>query len=127
MKNSHLREPEAGAVPWCTRQDADLLLRLAVLPRSSREGFDGAHAGRLRLKVAAAPVDDAANARVIELLAELIGVPRRCIRILRGAHSRAKDVLVRDAGARWAQIAAAVCATVAQPGDMPARRAARKP
>jgi uncharacterized protein len=116
-------------VPWCIRQQADLLLRLTVVPRSSHEGFAGEHAGRLRLKVSAPPVDDAANARVIELLAQLIGVPRSRIRILRGARSRAKDVLVRDGSALWAQIAAssAVGTALAPSGDSPAARPARKP
>ena len=131
LKNSHLQAPAAApaAVPWCIRRDADLLLRLAVVPRSSREGFDGQYAGRLRLKVASPPVDDAANARVIELLAELTGLPRRSIQILRGAHSRAKDVRLRDGGALWAQFAASSGdgAAVAPRGDMPAAHPARKP
>ena len=124
-----MREPAPAAVPWCIRQDADLLLRLAVVPRSAREGFDGEHAGRLRLKVSSPPVDDAANARVIDLLAQLTGQPRRCIRILRGAHSRAKDVLVRDAGALWAQIVSAGSGSAAMPasGGGPAAPPARKP
>lgn len=137
LKNSHLQasvasrpqQSAAAAVPWCLRRDADLLLRLAVVPRSAREGFDGEHGGRLRLRVASPPVDDAANERVVELLAQLIGVPRRCIRIVRGARSRAKDVLVRDAGALEPRIAAAggISAAVAQRSDASAGGCTRKP
>jgi uncharacterized protein len=94
-ENSHLQ-----------RVGADVLLRLAVQPRAAPEGPDGMHAGRLRLKVGAAPVDDAANARVVRLLSELLDLPRASIRILRGHHSRNKDVLLRDAGAAFARIAA---------------------
>ena len=108
-ENSHLR-PSAGtaatALPGFARaQGPDLLLRLSVQPRASPEGPAGIHAQRLRLRVGAAPVDDAANARVVSLLAELLELPRGAIRIVRGQHARNKDVLVRDDGAARARIA----------------------
>jgi uncharacterized protein len=83
----------------------DLLLLLSVQPRATPEGPAGIHADRLRLRVGAAPVDDSANARVVSLLADLLDLPRGAIRIVRGHHSRNKDVLVRDVGAARARIA----------------------
>ena len=91
--------------PWCQARGADLLLRLRVQPRASHEGFDGLHGDRLRLRVSSPPVDDAANARVVTLLSELLSLPRASFQIVRGGHAREKDVLVRDAGARAAEIA----------------------
>lgn len=90
---------------WCEVRGADLLLRLRVQPRAAREGFDGVFANCLRLRVNAPPVDDAANIRVVELLSELMTLPRSSLQIVRGAHAREKYVLVRGAGMRAREIA----------------------
>ena len=106
MRNKPAVVPEPESLPpWCEVRGNDLLLRLRVQPRASREGFDGTFGNRLRLKVSAPPVDDAANARVIELLSALLTLPRGGFHIVRGGHAREKDVLVRDAGARTREIA----------------------
>lgn len=89
----------SDAGQWCSARGADLLLRLRVQPRSSREGVAGLHAGRLRLKVNTPPVEGRANARVVQLLAELLGVPAGRVELLRGHAGRDKDVLVRGAAA----------------------------
>ena len=61
-----------------------------VQPRSSRAGVDGEHDGALRVRVNAAPVDGAANAAVVEVLAKALGVPKRAVTIVGGATSRSK-------------------------------------
>jgi uncharacterized protein len=85
---------------WCAVRGADLLLRLRVQPRAQPEGPAGLHAGRLRLRIAAPPLDGRANARVAGLLAELLGVPAGAVELLRGHSGRDKDVLVHGAAAR---------------------------
>jgi len=89
----------SDAAPWCSTRGADLLLRLRVQPRSRREGVSGLHAGRLRLRVNTPPLEGRANARVVQLLAELLDVPASRIELLRGHADRDKDVLVRGAAA----------------------------
>lgn len=69
------------------------LVRVHVLPRASREEI-AAVGGMLRVKLTAAPVEGAANAALIALLAGRLGVPRRAIQIVRGASSREKLVAV---------------------------------
>jgi len=54
---------------------------------------------RLRVAVAAPPVDGAANAAVIEALAEAFGVPRRAVEIVRGQTGRRKTVRVAGGSA----------------------------
>lgn len=85
---------------WCSARGADLLLRLRVQPRARPEGVAGLHAGRLRLRIAAPPLDGRANARVAGLLAQLLDVPVGAVELLRGASGRDKDVLVHGAAAR---------------------------
>ena len=65
-------------------------LRLQIQPKAARTELVGRHGDALRLRIAAPPVDGAANQAVIEFLADRIGVPRRSIRIVGGATSRRK-------------------------------------
>jgi uncharacterized protein YggU (UPF0235/DUF167 family) len=85
---------------WCEVLGQDLLLRLRIRPRASPEGMELPHAGRLRVRVSAAPVDGAANERLMQLLSRELEVPRAALILVRGVRSRDKDVLVRNAARR---------------------------
>ena len=56
-------------------QGADLVLHLRVRPRGAPEGITGVRAGRLLVKVSAAPVDGAANERLMRILARELATP----------------------------------------------------
>jgi uncharacterized protein len=86
--------------PWCAVVGQDLLLRLRIRPRASPEGMEGPHAGRIRVRVSAAPVDGAANERLMQILARELDVPRASLILVRGVRSRDKDVLVRAHGSQ---------------------------
>jgi len=85
---------EYDALTITNRAGAQPAARFAirVQPRSSRTGIDGMHAGALRVRVNAPPVDGAANDAVIETLAKALGVPKRSVTIVSGATSRSKVV-----------------------------------
>jgi uncharacterized protein YggU (UPF0235/DUF167 family) len=89
---------------WCLVQGADLILRLRVRPRASPEGFSGVRAGRLQVRVSAAPVEGEANERLMRILARELSMPVASLVLTRGVSSRDKDVLVKSAAARRAQI-----------------------
>ncbi len=65
-----------------------------VQPKASRVGVDGLHGDALKVRVHAPPVDGAANAAVIEVIADALGVPKRAVRIVSGDSSRSKVVEV---------------------------------
>lgn len=65
-----------------------------VTPRASCNAIDGVREGRLVIKVTSPPVDHAANAAVIELLADALHVPRRSLTIVAGEQSRLKSLAV---------------------------------
>jgi uncharacterized protein (TIGR00251 family) len=65
-----------------------------VQPRASKTELAGRHGGALKVRVAAPPVDDAANRALVEFLAECLGVARRTVRIVAGETSRTKVVEV---------------------------------
>jgi uncharacterized protein (TIGR00251 family) len=51
---------------------------------------------RLRVSVAAAPVDGKANDAVVRALADALDVPRSQIEIVRGETNRRKTIRIRD-------------------------------
>lgn len=73
---------------------AGLRLDVYVQPRASRSEIVGEHDGALRVRLAAPPVDNAANEALVALLAKALGVPKRDIRVVTGATSRRKVVEV---------------------------------
>ena len=67
---------------------------VSVVPRSSRSRIVGVHAGRLKVALAAPPVDGEANRELCETLAKALSVPIRAVRISHGEHSKHKTVQV---------------------------------
>ena len=65
-----------------------------VQPRASRSEIVGLHGAALKVRVQAPPVEGAANEALVGLLADRLGVPRRAVRVVAGATSRAKTVEV---------------------------------
>jgi hypothetical protein len=65
-----------------------------VQPRASRSEVTGEQEGALRVRLAAPPVNGAANEALVELLAKLLHVAKRDVRIVTGATSRRKLVEV---------------------------------
>jgi uncharacterized protein (TIGR00251 family) len=69
-------------------------LEIRVVPRAGRSGFAGLREGALLVRLAAAPVDGAANAELIALLAKTLKIPKRDITIVSGERSRSKRVRI---------------------------------
>ena len=68
-----------------------------MAPRASRAAVGPEIGDRLRVAVTAPPVDGAANAAVIEVLAAAFGVRRAAISIVRGEKGRRKTVRIEGA------------------------------
>jgi uncharacterized protein len=65
-----------------------------VQPRASRTELIGVRGDEIRVRVAAPPVDGAANDALVRFLADIIGVARSAVTVISGAGSRSKVVLV---------------------------------
>ncbi len=76
------------------QSESGVTFKVRVQPKASRNQVDGYSADRLRLRVTAPPQDGKANAAVISLLAETLGVPKSRLRVIRGHGSREKLVEV---------------------------------
>jgi len=80
------------------------LLDLAVVPNARRTEVIGRHDQALRVRLAAPPVDGAANEALQRWLADALGLPKHRITLVRGQSSRRKRLHVagaNDAVARW--------------------------
>jgi uncharacterized protein (TIGR00251 family) len=75
-------------------QDGALIFAVRVVPRASRSEVAGEHDGALRVRVAAPPVDGAANEELIRTLARALHVPARDVQITSGHTSKLKQVRV---------------------------------
>lgn len=73
---------------------ADTLIEIRVIPRSGKSGIAGMRGESLLVRLNAAPVDGAANAELIDVLADTLDVPKRAISIVSGTRSRQKRVRV---------------------------------
>ena len=70
------------------------VLNLIVTPRSGVTAFAGIEGNVLRVRVAAPPVDGAANAVLVRFLADCFDVPKSAVRVLSGETGRRKRVLI---------------------------------
>jgi hypothetical protein len=78
------------------------VLEILAQPRASRSRVVGEHDGRLKIQLAAPPVDGEANAALLAYLADALGVKRADVALLAGETGRRKRVRVSGLGAEAA-------------------------
>jgi len=71
-----------------------VILDIKVIPRAGRSELAGTRDGAILIRLAAAPVDGAANTALIDFLSDVLDVPKRNIAILTGETSRQKRVKI---------------------------------
>ena len=80
---------------------AGAVLSVYVQPKASITECVGSHGTALKIRVAAPPVDGAANDELIRFLARSLSMPSTSIQIHSGASGRHKRVLVKGATAQF--------------------------
>jgi uncharacterized protein len=92
--------------PYRVRPDG-IVLAVRLTPRASRDGIDGLKEGRIQARVRAVPEDGRANAALVELVADEIGVPKSTVEVTAGHIARLKSVTIKgDAAALEARVTA---------------------
>jgi uncharacterized protein (TIGR00251 family) len=71
-----------------------LTFKVRVVPRASRSEIVGEHDGAVRVRIAAPPVDGAANEELVRLLARRLGVSRSAVKITGGQTAKLKVISV---------------------------------
>lgn len=75
--------------------DADVL----VQPRASRTEVTGVHDDRIKIRLAAPPVDGAANEELVRFLSDALGIPKRGVAIQVGETGRRKKIRIQGLSA----------------------------
>ena len=84
------------------------MLEIRLQPRASDNSLAGVSNGRLRIRVTAAPVENAANQRMMAILAKEFGVAKSRVRLLAGSRGRDKRVAIESPRRRPAWLPGAV-------------------
>ena len=82
-----------------TQQKSGLTFAVRVVARASFSGIVGEHDGALRVRVAAPPVEGAANRELIKVLAKSFKLPLNAVEIVSGVNSKSKTVRIQGADA----------------------------
>jgi uncharacterized protein len=69
-----------------------VIVSVRVSPRASKSAIAGTRGDALLVRLQAPPVDGAANAELIRLLADVLDVSARAVSIVAGEHGRQKRV-----------------------------------
>lgn len=83
-----------------SEKDGAVIFNVRVVPRASKSEIVGEHDGALKIKIAAPPVDGAANAELIRVLAKFLETPKSNIEITSGQQSRNKQVKIHNSEQR---------------------------
>jgi uncharacterized protein len=81
--------------PWIRVHTGGVLLLLRVQPGAKRSALLGPHGDRLKVAIAAPPVDGRANESLLRFLADCLQVRPSTLRLTVGQTGRDKQVLVR--------------------------------
>jgi uncharacterized protein len=73
---------------------ADAVLDVRVIPRSPRTRVDGMRGNAILVRLAAPPVEGAANDALIAFLSKALDLPRRNVTIVSGDKSRDKRIRI---------------------------------
>jgi uncharacterized protein (TIGR00251 family) len=80
-----------------------VLIDIRVIPRAGRSAVAGTRGDAWLVRLQAPPVEGAANAELINVIATALGVPKRAVSIVAGERSRRKRVRVSGIDAATAE------------------------
>lgn len=73
-----------------------MIFDVRVAVRASKSEIVGELGGALKVRIAAPPVDGAANAELVKLLSKTFNVSKSAVEIVSGQTSRTKQVKISD-------------------------------
>jgi hypothetical protein len=86
-------------VTWYRKDSAAFILTVRVVPRASRSEVAGLQDGALRVRIAAPPVDGAANRELVKFLSKKLKVPQAAVTLVTGNNSKNKVVRIANSSA----------------------------
>ncbi len=80
---------------WYRWEGEDLIVRVRLQPRASRDEVTGVREGALAVRLTAPPVEGKANAALCAFLAKRLGVPKSRVRLEAGEKGRDKRLRIQ--------------------------------
>jgi uncharacterized protein (TIGR00251 family) len=81
---------ESPDVSFISESLGFITIAVRVQPGARKSEILGVHGGELKLRVSTPPVEGAANAALIDFIAECLNVRRTAVNLIRGSRSRSK-------------------------------------
>ena len=94
-----MSNPPDGAI---TASGSGCVINCLATPRASRKALTAWHDGRLKIALAAPPVDGEANKTLVKFMAEVLNVPKSSVSVSSGLTGRRKSVTVSNLSANEA-------------------------
>lgn len=91
------------AAAWLEAIPGGVRILVLAQPRASRTRIAGEHDGRLKVQLAAAPVEGEANRALIDAIAAWMDAPRSAVTLEAGSTGRRKGIVVRGVTLERAQ------------------------
>ncbi len=91
-------------VPWLHEQGDAILLDITVVPKAHRTRVLDVYDARLKIQLAAPPVDGKANEALVRFIADTLGISKVQVDIVGGAANRKKTVRLRGINATQVRI-----------------------
>jgi uncharacterized protein len=79
-----------------TEKNGAIIFNVRVVPRASKSEIVGELGGALKVRIASPPVDGAANAELIKVLAKTFGVAKSEVEIISGQTSKLKQIKIAN-------------------------------
>ncbi|MFT6984254.1 MAG: hypothetical protein ACJAT7_000040 [Psychromonas sp.] len=79
---------------YLQQEGQDLLLRLVLQPKASRDQFVGLLGDELKIAITAPPIDGKANAHLVKFLSKQFKVPKSAVTVEKGLLNRHKRVRI---------------------------------
>ena len=97
----------SGKAAWRALADG-LAIAVRVTPRGGRDALTAGTDEHFAARLAAPPMDGAANAGLVALVAKTFGVPKRAVTIVAGETARLKRLHIAGESTTLAEIASAL-------------------
>jgi uncharacterized protein (TIGR00251 family) len=79
-----------------SEKNGAIIFTARVVPRGSKSEIVGELGGALKIRLSAPPVDGAANAELIKLLAKTFGVSKSKVEIISGETAKTKQIKIEN-------------------------------
>lgn len=79
-----------------TEENGAIIFFVRVVPRASKSVIVGEYDGALKVRIASPPVDGAANAELVKLIAKVFGVAKGAVEIIGGQTSKNKRIKIAN-------------------------------